>query len=489
MAMFNNRRREHQRCIRDCTELLDSHPRDQAALYLKCSAFLQQSWVDDTNLEDQGTADLLLDANTVAAMPRYLSLSSSQIIRSTTFRPGTSLNRPASRSRSSSEQSLRPVSNCGRPLTGFERPGTTSRPITGREGLEAALRTTNTATGQSRPVTSLGHELRLGTASLLAESKNSFLDISRLDFSRLVRRESMSKVICDYLIYHEHNPRRALELCAEATREANFKDWWWKARLGRCYYRLGLYRDAEKQLSSSLQDQNMAETVLELSKVYIRLDQPNAALAVLEKANKQTTGETRLMLGIARIHEMLYAIEPSVSSYKMVLAFDASNVEGLSSLAANHFYSYQPEISLRYYRRLLQMGVVGPEIWNNVGLCCFFSSQFDLALNCFGRALQLADDIADIWYNIGHIGIGIGNCDLAYQSFKVALSVDGEHAESLCNLGVLELQSRNTEAAQAIFNGAQSKAPHLFQPFFNGALLAYKLGNIQDSFSMVRLTS
>lgn len=110
-------------------------------------------------------------------------------------------------------------------------------------------------------------------------------------------------------------------------------------------------------------------------------------------------------------------------------------------------------------------------------------------MNCFGRALQLADDIADIWYNIGHIGIGIGNCDLAYQSFKVALSVDGEHAESLCNLGVLELQSRNTEAAQAIFNSAQSKAPHLFQPFFNGALLAYKLGNIQDSFSMVRMTS
>ena len=64
---------------------------------------------------------------------------------------------------------------------------------------------------------------------------------------------------------------------------------------------------------------------------------------------------------------------------------------------------------------------------------------------------QLADDKADIWYNIGHIGIGIGNCDLAYQAFKISLSLDSEHAESLCNLGVLELQSRNTDAAQAIF--------------------------------------
>ena len=78
------------------------------------------------------------------------------------------------------------------------------------------------------------------------------------------------------------------------------------------------------------------------------------------------------------------------------------------------------------------------------------------------------------------------SCDLAYQAFKIALSVDPEHAESLCNLGVLELQSRNADAAQAFFLSTQNKAPHLFQPFFNGALLAYKLGNLQDSFAMVR---
>lgn len=72
MAMFNNRRRKHHLCISQCTELLDSHPRDQAALYLKCGAFLQQSWFDDTDLEDEGVADLLLDVNTVAAMPRFV---------------------------------------------------------------------------------------------------------------------------------------------------------------------------------------------------------------------------------------------------------------------------------------------------------------------------------------------------------------------------------------------------------------------------------
>lgn len=32
---------------------------------------------------------------------------------------------------------------------------------------------------------------------------------------------------------------QALDLAAEATALKEFKDWWWKARLGKCYYKLG----------------------------------------------------------------------------------------------------------------------------------------------------------------------------------------------------------------------------------------------------------
>lgn len=34
-----------------------------------------------------------------------------------------------------------------------------------------------------------------------------------------------------------------------------FQDWWWKARLGKCYYQLGLLRESEKQFKSSLANQ------------------------------------------------------------------------------------------------------------------------------------------------------------------------------------------------------------------------------------------
>lgn len=30
---------------------------------------------------------------------------------------------------------------------------------------------------------------------------------------------------------------QALDLAAQATETAQFKDWWWKVQLGKCYYR------------------------------------------------------------------------------------------------------------------------------------------------------------------------------------------------------------------------------------------------------------
>ena len=47
--------------------------------------------------------------------------------------------------------------------------------------------------------------------------------------------------------------------------------------------------------------------------------------------------------------------------YKRVLTIDASNVEAIACLAANHFYSDQPELALRFYRRLLQVDAAPPQ--------------------------------------------------------------------------------------------------------------------------------
>ena len=71
------------------------------------------------------------------------------------------------------------------------------------------------------------------------------------------------------------------------------------------------------------------------------------------------------------------------------------------------------------------------------------------------------------------------------QSFKIGVSIDGNHSESFNNLGVLELRKGNVDQARSNFYTASRLAPHMFEPYFNGALLAFKLGDFQESFELV----
>lgn len=141
------------------------------------------------------------------------------------------------------DQGLRPMSQSGRPLTGFARPSS-SRPMTGsgsgavRDMLQSSRRL-GTA---SRPMTTLGREVRLGTASLAAMGSgvNGLLvDVSKLNIKKYAAKTGLAMALLDYLLYVEHNHRKALELCAEATVQSEYKDWFWKARLGKCYFKLG----------------------------------------------------------------------------------------------------------------------------------------------------------------------------------------------------------------------------------------------------------
>jgi len=470
LASSKLKRRKYDDCIEICTELLEKNPYDQAVWYIKCRALTMKNWIDDTEIEEEGVAEILMDDNATAQAPR----------------PGTSLARPHTGQAANGmpNQGVRPVTASGRPLTGFARPGTSNaRPGTGTtvEGAFAGARP-----GTSRPVTSSGRFVRLGTASMLSEAGGPFINVDKLDLRKYASRPALARALCDYILYHDHNPKKSLELAALATVQADYQDWWWKARLGKSYYQLGLHREAEKQFLSSIGNQSMVATISELCKVYIRLDQPNTALEHYMKGIEKHPGATSLILGAARIYDALNDMAKGVSFYKKCLFFDSSNVEAIACLASHHFYTDQPEIALRFYRRLLQMGVNNTELWSNLGLCCFYASQYDMTLNCFERALATAsdDNMADVWYNIGQVAIGIGDLGLAYQCFKIAVSVDSNHAESFNNLGVLELRKGNVEQARSNFQAAGRLGPLMFEPFFNGSLLAFKLGEFQESFEL-----
>lgn len=131
---------------------------------------------------------------------------------------------------------MRPVSQSGRPVTGFARPNS-SRPMSGSTSVRDALQSSRGSTA-ARPMTTLGREVRLGTASFA--SSGALVDVEKLNLKKYARRTGFAMILADYLLYVEHNTRKALELCAEATQECEYKNWWWKARLGKCYFKLGI---------------------------------------------------------------------------------------------------------------------------------------------------------------------------------------------------------------------------------------------------------
>ncbi|XP_018426567.1 PREDICTED: tetratricopeptide repeat protein 8 isoform X5 [Nanorana parkeri] len=430
------RRRKLEQCSQLCGRILEKEPYDQAAWSLKTRALTEMVYVDEIDVDQEGIAEMTLDENSIAQVAR----------------PGTSIRQATAKKIEGPSPAVRPVTQSGRPLTGFVRPSTQS----GRPGtMEQAIRTPRTA-NTARPITSAsGRHVRLGTT------------------------------LFDYIFHHENDVKNALELAAQATEHAQYKDWWWKVQLGKCYYRLGLFREAENQFKSALIHQDMVDTLLYLGKVYIRMDQPLTALSLFKQGLDRFPKEVTLLCAVARIHEEMNNLSSSSEYYKEVLKQDNTHVEAIACIGSSHFYTDQPEIALRYYRRLLQMGVYNCQLFNNLGLCCFYAQQYDMILTSFERALSLTEndeEVADVWYNLGHVAVGIGDLNLAYQCFKLTLANNNNHAEAYNNLAVLEMRRNRFEQARALLQTSAALAPHMYEPHFNFASVSDNVGDLQSSY-------
>lgn len=154
------------------------------------------------------------------------------------------------------------------------------------------------------------------------------------------------------------NTRKAMDLAALAlaacSRDAS---WWWNAQLGKCYCRLGLFRDAELHLQKALDELKVLWIVGELGKVQMKRDQPKAVIQTYNKYLHTYPQSITLLTGLARIHEALGDLKESSRIYKQILEQDSANVEALSSIASHCYYTDQPEVSVVIYRRLLQVRV------------------------------------------------------------------------------------------------------------------------------------
>lgn len=146
------------------------------------------------------------------------------------------MNNPQTARSGSYDPVVRPVSQSGRPVTGFSRPSSSSSGGTAnvRDAIQSSRRSTT-----ARPMTNMGREVRLGTASFASSSGGVLIDVEKINVKKYAQRTGLAMILVDYLLYVVHNTRKALDICAAATKESDYKSWWWKAKLGKCYFKLG----------------------------------------------------------------------------------------------------------------------------------------------------------------------------------------------------------------------------------------------------------
>lgn len=459
LAFSRFKRNKFDDCIRLCDVILMKNESDLATQILKTHAIRRKNYVDDLEIDGETIGDKILDEYKISNKPN----------------PGTSLQRPDSRY---INQGIRPMSSSGRPLTGYVRPETRSNNNETDKNSQLKRLTTG-----NRIMTSNGRNVRVATASLQSLNSTLNLNISDINPKSIVKKKSLSRAVIDFLYYVDSNFKKCLEICSEGTIYSNYQDWWYKYKLGKIYNRLGLLADAEKHLLSSLKHYKYSNTYLQLSNIYVKMDQPLKAMDILSIGEAANPNENYFTLYKARIFEMLFNFEKSISLYKSVLEKDVCNFESIACIGAHYFYNDHPEVALKYYKRLIELGINSVEVWNNLGLCAYYSGQIDFCISCFERGLISSDDetSSEIWYNISHIAIGIGNIDLAYYSLKVSLQYNKNHFEAQNNLGVIESKRNNIKEALSNFDTSQKTTSYSYEPYFNYAMLSYKIGELEKS--------
>lgn len=381
------RRRKYDECIDVCNNLLKSNVELKGPWELKMRAMTQRVYLDDIEADDGVPEPDDLDGSSLATAPR----------------PGTSLRTATGGVRSQLDSGGRPRTMTGRPITGMSRPGTLNqRAGTSMNGNRTGMRTGG-RTGSAM-------NIRLGTASMFAlgDPTGPLFQSSRLHPSKFAEKP-VARPLFQFLYYHEGDVRKALDLCeAVSSLRGPLTGWWWNTQKARCHLALGNARNAEQPLRTALGQCPHPDTVLLLARVYIKIDQPLAALEICRGAIEKLPGETSLLVQQARIFELLTNLTASVRMYRQIAQIEAMNSEALACIAVHHFYGNQPEMALLYYRRILSMGVHSPELYCNIGLCCLYGGQLDLVLGCFQRALRLVatpEQKADIWYNLSYVGL------------------------------------------------------------------------------------
>ena len=447
-SLYYLKLRNYEKCNEVSKTISNQYQKEK--WYIICKSRTEESYIDFTEPDETNASDNIFEDSTISQLPR----------------PGTSLRTSSILTRGS-----RPITQSGNSLSGYTH---------NSQNISKKVSENPTTSSTSRFT-------RLVTSSLAFSGDEP--DITSINIEKFSKNPFLSRILIDYLLIRIRDPIRSVQLASDCSKRNNFNDWFWKNRLGRSYYQVGLLNEAEEQFKSSLSTNINIDSRLELTKIYIRLDQPSKALSELDIGIEQFPHEIKFYLCQGRIYEQLGDFQKSRDLWKKVLQIDQSSIEAISSLATSTFYDDLPETSLKFYTYLKNLGLINSSILNNIAISGLSSGNYNIIGPSICAALTLAEtdvEKSDIWYNISHIGISSGDLLLATYALLISTSLSNHNGEAFNNLGLLELKNKNIQKSIAAFKAATQANPEMHEPWFNLALLYEKIGQIQEAYTSAK---
>ncbi|XP_066132344.1 tetratricopeptide repeat protein 8 isoform X3 [Saccopteryx bilineata] len=386
------RRRKFQLCADLCTQVLEQSPYDQepgaelpvsqAAWILKARALTEMVYVDEIDVGQEGIAEVILDENAIAQVPR----------------PGTSLKLPGTSQTGGPSPAVRPVTQAGRPITGFLRPSTQSgRPST----MEQAIRTPRTAY-TARPVTSSsGRFVRLGTASMLTSPDGPFINLSRLNLPKYAQKPKLAKALFEYIFHHENDVKTEMNNMSSAAE---------------------YYKDVLKQ------DNTHVEAIACIGSNHFYSDQPEIALRF----------------------------------YRRLLQMGVYNCQLFNNLGLCCFYAQQYDLTLTSFERALSLAENEEEaadVWYNVGHLAVGIGDMSLAHQCFRLALVHNNHHAEAYNNLAVLEMRKGHVEQARALLQTASSLAPHMYEPHFNFATISEQIGDLQRSYAAARKAEAAFP------------------------------
>eukprot|EP00913_Durusdinium_trenchii_P023993 g22534.t1 len=201
------------------------------------------------------------------------------------------------------------------------------------------------------------------------------------------------------------------------------EDWWWKARLGKAYYQLGLLRDAEKQFKSALKDEEMISTHLELCKLALRFYR-----RMLQ--NGVTSAELWNNMGLCCFYAGQYDLTLSCFERALMLADDDNMADVWYNIGQVAIGVGDLGLAYQAFKIAISVDPNHAESYNNIGVLELRKGNVEQAQAQFGTAMRLAPHLFEPAFNGGLLAFKLGEFQDSFELANKALEAYPEHIES-----------------------------------------------------------